>query len=92
LKAYRETIINNILNSISDFEVKFIIDKAFQRLKSNGTHPFIILRFTVRMTADLMDTKFRSLSLQEKNNASQALNVLSSYEVKNATKEKIERH
>jgi len=39
-----------------------------------------------------MDIKSKSQSLQEKNIASQALNVLYSYEVKNTTKEKLEKH
>jgi hypothetical protein len=92
MKTYRETVVSEILKSKSDFELKTIIDNAFEKLKSNGTHPFIILRFKERMKADLMNTKSKSTSLQEKNIASHALNELDSYEVGNTKNEKLEKH
>ena len=92
MKTYRETVVSEILKSKSDFELKTIIDNAFEKLKSNGTHPFIILRFTERMKVDLMNVKSKSTSLQEKNIASQALNELDSYQVRSTKNENLEKH
>lgn len=83
MREFRETIIKDILNSTDEIEVRMVIVNAIQKLKLNGTHPFIILRFIAKLTSVFNDLKSEKLGLKEKNITSEALIILEGLEIKN---------
>lgn len=85
MQDYRETIIKRIIQSPDTLSVENVIDSSLQKLVENGTHPFIILRFIEKLKESLIGVKKSQASLKELDNTSQALSVLTNYDLKKVT-------
>lgn len=88
MEKFRENIIKEIINSPDETSVSSIIDKPVKKLIENGTHIIFILRMVDKLKSTLIEIKREPLTLQERNNISQALNMLNDYDVKKITEAK----
>lgn len=79
---YRETLINQIIQSVDRKLIEPLIKNSLHNLTEKGTHPFILIRFIDKLKTSLGEINREELSEPERNNILHALNVLDNYDIK----------